>query len=130
MMPLTDGVAPRQHRRMADRRDGRVVLEVRVGEDRALGQQPLEPAGVLAAESRQVVVAELIDGDEQHQPDVGPGGRLRRQGERHGERENGQQKIAPSFFIAVLGSAGREPQADEITSYQAAPGPGPAKPGP
>ena len=51
---------------MTDRGDRRIVLEVRVGEDRALGEQPLEPAGEVAAEPGQVVVPELVDRDEEN----------------------------------------------------------------
>ena len=45
----------------------------------------LIPLGVVGAEPRQVVVAELIDGDEQHQADIRTRNGLRR-GQRDGER--------------------------------------------
>jgi hypothetical protein len=54
---------------VTDRGDGRVVLEIRVGEDRALGEQPLEPAGEFAAEPGEIVVPELVHRDEENEPD-------------------------------------------------------------
>ena len=52
---------------MTDRGYGREVLEVRVREDRAVPPQPVESARVLAAEPGQVIVAELVDDENDHQ---------------------------------------------------------------
>ena len=77
---------------MTDGRDGGVVFEERVREVGALGQQPVEPRRVLTAESREVVVPELIDRDEQHQADRRPLRlRLRRgRGTGHGWRQQNE----------------------------------------
>ena len=72
---------------MADRGHGWVVLEIGVREDGAVGQQPLDAVRVLRSEPRQVVVAELIDRDEQDEPNVRTGRALRR-GWRDGEQDN------------------------------------------
>jgi hypothetical protein len=90
---------------MADGGHRRIVFEVRIGKDRAIVEQPLDPAGVLRAESRQVVVAELIDRDEQHQPNVGTDGRLSR-GKRHHDREHRQQDGANPFHMNLNDTPG------------------------
>ena len=62
---------------MANCGDGRIMFEVGVGEDRPLAQQLLDSGGVIRSKARQIVVTELIDGDEEHQPHVRAGRRLR-----------------------------------------------------
>ncbi len=83
------------HRRVADGGDGGVVLEEGVGEVRAVGQQAIEARVVFGAEPREVVVAELIDGDEQHQLDWPVATRrrgVRRRGAGRSRREDDQQQ--------------------------------------
>ena len=52
---------------MADRRDRRKVLVVRVREHRAPREQPVQALLVLRPEAQQIIVAELIDGDGHYQ---------------------------------------------------------------
>jgi hypothetical protein len=81
------------------------VLEVRVREHGAVAQQPLEAAGVVGPEARQVVVAELIDGDEEHQPHRRGRRRLRHWqcGGESDEREDNCER----FLHRVTNSHGR-----------------------
>ena len=59
---------------MTHGRDRREVLEVRIREDRAGLPQSVEATVVLALESCQVVVAELVDNDDDDQLGRGCGG--------------------------------------------------------
>ncbi len=78
------GNGTRQHGCMADGRDRRVVFEIRVREHGAVREQPLEALRVIAPEPRQIIVPKLVDGDEQHEFDVGG---IRRRGRGQGRRK-------------------------------------------
>ena len=66
-MPLSAGVAPVEKRAVPDRGDRGKVIQMGVGEHRALGQQAVQAAVVFVAEASQVIVAKLIDDNRQDQ---------------------------------------------------------------
>ena len=78
---------PAQKRAVADRRDRRKVLVVRVREHRAPREQPVQALLVLRPEAQQIVVAELIDRDGHDQ--LGLFGCGRGAPHHHKEKDNG-----------------------------------------
>ena len=87
--PAGGGRRARKHRAVAHRRDRRDVDVVRVGEHRALAQQPRQAALVLAAKTCEVIVAELVDYDRHDQ--------LRFPGRRTGQAGRGQHAQSRLF---------------------------------
>ena len=76
---------------MSYRGDGGIVIEIRLREGRPAREQVGQAAGILRPEPREVVVAELIHRDQQHELDLGrptgPPLGARRLRQRQGQRE-------------------------------------------
>src|SRR5579872_167344 len=74
---------------MPGRGDGREMVVLCVGEDGAAGEQPVEAGRVAGAESREVIVSELVDNNRQNQFRFLRGGR-----QQAGEGQHANQELS------------------------------------
>ena len=92
---------------MADRGDGGKLFVAGVGKDGAFGQQEIQAGVVVAAKAGQVVVAELVHYDGQHQLGARRSGGLGESADaRNDERDQDAAEGGPPGFAHIVHDRG------------------------
>ena len=86
---------------MAAGSDSWVMFQIRIREHRPLSQESPDSARVIRSELCQIVIAELVDCNEQDQPNRRTTDRLRRR-ERYGKSDDDEKDRAQLFQKFIL----------------------------